>query len=320
MVPESYQSFLPEPPLPINKYEGETEGMLAEELGAVEVVKTAIAERASADEILEKLNSLPNPLPEAMDDGFSPHQISIFVTVLLNAASKSFTHLFSAVGKFQSVLKILCATDDGQLCLLRTVYEVWRNHQQLLVILVDKLLKAEIVSVENVANWIFSTEMSEDLMRTYVWEILFATIRKKAKAVTKQQNEIANEKVKLAKFEAEDSDKVAPDDADDIPSEDKIERMEEVLDTYQSELKNLFLIIFQRFIMLLSDHIQKCEAQGKTFKNYWFRWIIGRLQQVLFEFHSHTFNYLPTLKSLLFTSDVDQHILLIFKQFCSLRA
>lgn len=149
--------------------------------------------------------------------------------------------------------------------------------------------------------------------------------------------------ISVFQFEAEDI-KSALEDMDEIPSEDTIERAEEVLDTYQSDLKNLFLIIFQRFTMLLSEHIQKCEAQGKTFKNYWFRWIMGRLQQVLFEviyhasscvisvltlyvnysstfqFHVHTFNYVPTLKSLVFTNELDQHVLLIFKQFCSLRA
>lgn len=69
----------------------------------------------------------------------------------------------------------------------------------------------------------------------------------------------------------------------DAPTEEMIERMEERLESAQSDQKNLFLIIFQRFIMLLSEHIQRCESQGKSFKNHWFRWTIGRLQQVFFE-------------------------------------
>lgn len=65
--------------------------------------------------------------------------------------------------------------------------------------------------------------------------------------------------------------------------EDKIEKLEEKLDNLQSEQKNLFLTIFQRFIMLLSEHIQSCEIKGKSFKNHWFRWCIGRLQQIFYE-------------------------------------
>ena len=66
-------------------------------------------------------------------------------------------------------------------------------------------------------------------------------------------------------------------------SEESIEKMEEKLETAYSDQKNLFLIVFQHFIMLLSEHIQNCESQNKSFKNHWFRWCIGRLQQVFFE-------------------------------------
>ena len=41
-----------------------------------------------------------------------------------------------------------------------------------------------------------------------------------------------------------DSLELEPDDSD-LPSEEKIERMEERLETVQGEQKNLFLIIFQ---------------------------------------------------------------------------
>ena len=102
--------------------------------------------------------------------------------------------------------------------------------------------------------------------------------------------------------------------------DERIEKLEERYENAQSEQKNLFLIIFQRFIMLLSEHIQTCESQSRSFKNHWFRWCIGRLQQIFYEHHEKIFVYVSTLESLLFTSDLDQHILLIFKQFCSLRA
>ena len=61
-----------------------------------------------------------------------------------------------------------------------------------------------------------------------------------------------------------------------------IEKLEEKLDSLQSEQKNLFLIILQRFIMILTEHIQSCEAEGKSFRNYWYFWTMSRLQEVLF--------------------------------------
>lgn len=68
-----------------------------------------------------------------------------------------------------------------------------------------------------------------------------------------------------------------------VPTEEMVERIEERLDHALSEQKNLFLIIFQHFIMVLSEHIRNCEEQGKSFKTHWFKWMIGRLQQMFFE-------------------------------------
>lgn len=64
------------------------------------------------------------------------------------------------------------------------------------------------------------------------------------------------------------------------PSEDAIERMEEKLEAAQADQKNLFLIIFQRFIMILSEHLVKCDTDGIDYNTHWYKWTIGRLQQV----------------------------------------
>lgn len=63
---------------------------------------------------------------------------------------------------------------------------------------------------------------------------------------------------------------------------DEIEKLEEKLDSAEGQLKNLFLVIFQRFIMILTEHIQSCEAKDKSFRNYWFFWTMSRLQEVFF--------------------------------------
>ena len=37
---------------------------------------------------------------------------------------------------------------------------------------------------------------------------------------------------------------------------------------------------FQRFIMILSEHLVRCDTDGIDFKNPWYHWTVGRLQQV----------------------------------------
>ncbi|XP_077555646.1 nuclear cap-binding protein subunit 1-like [Haemaphysalis longicornis] len=72
--------------------------------------------------------------------------------------------------------------------------------------------------------------------------------------------------------------------------------------------------------MTLTEHIGHCEVEGTNFQTYWFRWTLGRLQEVFFQHHEHVFKYVTTLESLLFTSDIDPHVLEVFQQFAALRA
>jgi nuclear cap-binding protein subunit 1 len=61
--------------------------------------------------------------------------------------------------------------------------------------------------------------------------------------------------------------------------------MEERLETAQADQKNLFLIIFQRFIMILSEHLVRCDTDAVDFKTPWFLWTIGRLHQIFMVHH-----------------------------------
>lgn len=64
------------------------------------------------------------------------------------------------------------------------------------------------------------------------------------------------------------------------PSEEMVEKMEEKLEAANVDQKRLFLIVFQRFIMILSEHLVRCDTDGQDFDTDWYRWTIGRLQQV----------------------------------------
>jgi nuclear cap-binding protein subunit 1 len=87
------------------------------------------------------------------------------------------------------IFKTIVEDDKSQIMVLKTLHEVWKNHQQMTVIMVDKMLKIQIVECSSIANWIFSKEMRNDLTSFYVWEILNSTVNRMNIQVDKLQND-----------------------------------------------------------------------------------------------------------------------------------
>merc|ERR1712029_1328326 len=134
---------------------------------------------------------------------------SIFVQTLLNMGNKSFSHSFAAIAKFHPTLKTLNETEEAQLSTLKSVFELWNCHQQMMVVLVDKMLKAQIVECAAVANWLSSREMVKEFTKAYSWEILHLTIRKMNKHVNKLSKEASDARKMIndeSESDSEDSD------------------------------------------------------------------------------------------------------------------
>lgn len=55
----------------------------------------------------------------------------------------------------------------------------------MLVVIIDKLLKIQIIDCSAVATWIFSKDMTNEFSKMYLWEILHLTIKKMNKHVIK---------------------------------------------------------------------------------------------------------------------------------------
>lgn len=207
------------------------------------------------------------------------------------------------------------------------MFELWHHHQQMMIVLVDKMLKTQIVECSAVANFIFSKEMVIEFTKMYLWEMLHLTIKKMNKHVIKLSGELNEAREKLARAESsssesedeEDPAKKKPENVEK-PTEEMVERMEEKLEAAQADQKNLFLIVFQRFIMILSEHLVRCDTDGRDYNTHWYKWTIGRLQQVFLEHQEQVQKYSSTLETLLFTQDLDPHILEVFQQFVSLQA
>uniref|UniRef100_A0A7N8WSS2 Nuclear cap binding protein subunit 1 n=1 Tax=Mastacembelus armatus TaxID=205130 RepID=A0A7N8WSS2_9TELE len=320
IVPPTFSALIPADPTFTYKYIDESTSSLPGYPAAINV-GNAIKNRASNEEILTILKEVPNPNQEDDDDegeSFNPLKIDVFLQTLLHLAAKSFSHSFSALGKFHEILKTLTESDEGKLHILKVIYEVWRNHPQMIAVLVDKMVRTQIVDCAAVANWLFSQDMAHEFTRLFIWEILHSTIRKMNKHVQKIQKELEEAKDKLEKQQHKrEMEKNSEDE--DGQLEEQIERLQEKVESAQSEQKNLFLVIFQRFIMLLTEHLVRCETGSVDISTPWYKNCIERLQQIFLMHHATIQQYMGTLENLLFTAELDHHILAVYQQFCALQ-
>ncbi|XP_075459263.1 nuclear cap-binding protein subunit 1 isoform X2 [Ascaphus truei] len=321
IVPAAFSVLYPANPSCVFKYGDESSSSLPGYAIAINLTNV-IKNKAVNEDIFNILKDVPNPNQDDDDDegiSFNPLKIEVFVQSLLNLASKSFSHSFSAIAKFHEVFKTLSESDEGKLHILSVMYDVWKNHPQMITVLVDKMIRTQIVDCAAVANWIFSPALSHDFTRLYIWETLHSTIRKMNKHVQKIQRELEETKQRLAKQHKRRDD---DDDSgrEDGPLEEQIERLQEKVESAQSEQKNLFLVIFQRFIMILTEHLVRCETGGINVITPWYKNCVERLQQIFLQHHQIIQQYMVTLENLLFTAELDHHILTVFQQFCALQA
>ncbi|XP_039291918.1 nuclear cap-binding protein subunit 1 [Nilaparvata lugens] len=369
IMPASFEAMVPAKPEPHFKYAAKN----AATQPGTQVSHTlaeAIRQKCTSDDVLAILRQLPHPneedpsasLAASSSTHFNPAHISVLIHTLLHLSAKSFSHSFAAISKYHQVFKTLAESEEAQICILKSLFELWHDHQQMMVVIIDKMLKTQILECSAVANWIFSREMSHEFTKLYLWEILHLTIRKMSKHVARLAREAREARERLgaagASSSGEDDDEEEEDDDLDEaaagggakvggaklggakvggakvggaaaggsassakkPTEEQVERMEERLEAAEADQKNLFLIIFQRFIMILSEHIVRCDTDNQDFKTHWYGWTIGRLQQVFLSHHEQVQAYSATLETLLFTHDLDANILDVFQQFVSLRA
>jgi nuclear cap-binding protein subunit 1 len=279
----------------------------------------AIKNKCTSDELLEQLKEVES----------DTLRVEVFTQSLLFLGHKSFSHSFAAIAKFHPIFKALADTEENQICVLKSVFELWRSHQQMLVVLCDKLLKTGVVECAAVANWVFSKDMVPEFSKCYIWEIVHITIRKMNKHVSKLSKEASEARRLIEDSESDSSD--SDDEAGggkqrrrerrplERPTEETVEKLEERLEAAQADQKNLFLIIFQRFIMILSEHLVRCDTDAVDFKNPWYLWTVGRLHQIFMLHHEQVERYSSTLETLLFTQDLDPNILDVFHQFVALR-
>jgi len=271
----------------------------------------------------------------SIDSEIAALRIECFVLTILRAGLKSISHTYSALTKFHSMFTEVITNRSEQMHCLRAVREFWGRNPLMMLIVIDKMVKLQYLQCSTVVNWIFAKEMESEFMKFSTWELLHNTLKKmmKHKAKVKKDLEDAHEKldVLIDKAKKEEQRHGESDEEDDESKYDitqseierrqeEIEELTEKVETAKKDQKELFLIVFQRFTMIITEHISECEREGVKIANSWYRYTLQRLQEIFLLYHAEIDQYADKIEKLIFTPDIAPHILEVFRRYKSLRS
>ena len=173
-----FSTVLPAKPAIDYKYESDASNQLPGTEYALKLLE-AMKQKCSLDEAMKLLADIPSaPGFDNFELGsrYTGLAIDVFVSVLSFIGQKSFSHMLAGISKFYPLLLEFAQTDDGQLLMLQTLFQLWHYHRQMLVVVVDKLVKAQIIQYQSIPNWLFSPSMLPQLIYGYVYELLYTII------------------------------------------------------------------------------------------------------------------------------------------------
>ncbi|KAF8366504.1 ncbp-1, partial [Pristionchus pacificus] len=331
ILPESHKRLQPAKPDVIYPMEDENH----EEFERARHFQALFQEKLAADAMIEELR-----VEEQTGEGpeFDSRAFSVFFAVLLKLASKSFSHNFAALTRYHKTLKHVVANSPTmQQTLLSTLYGCWRNNTQMMLILIDKLLKMQILDCSVVVAWIFDGEdAQQEHSRQWLWEMLNNSLGKLGKHVAKckkdletlkeakQRKEKARkEKEAEAQGEGEGKDDEKMEEGDDEAAaaemDGEVLTKEAEVEALADAQKRIFLDVLMKFASALTTRLQE-QGDGAE-KSLWYTFVQGRMRHVFLAHEPVIREFAVELEQqLVAKTDLDRRAIQVFAEFAALRA
>ncbi|MCP9265307.1 NCBP1 [Dirofilaria immitis] len=226
---------------------------------------------------------------------------------------------------YSTLKEFIGGREDAQLTILRTLYETWKLHGQMIIVLVTKLLKMSLVDASAVVAWLFSDEMKSEFERLWIWEVLDRALEHVSGHVRRSRQAIENGKCKNEQkdshHENNDFDMEVDEHGKTDPS--TVERFikdSEFADLHEC-LKNLLLDVLHKFTVTLAEHIVNSESSGSDFQNNWYLYVTGRFKNVFLKHWKDLFEFREALEEELFKEfAIDNNVMENYNQFKALMA
>lgn len=317
LVPKEFSVLVPPEPSPQFKYSEEKGATLPEY-----TLSTQLLEAIRSKESTEKLSAILDSLPtvcaelEGNEAALLETKVSLLTHCVLHVGSKTISHCSLALHKFRPLFLELLKPDTAKLACLKAAAEFYATNSQLLTLVVDKMLRMQIVDSMAVLEWLSTPEVVPLYTRQFVWDIVESTLLKQNKAYIQATKELSDTQEELRKVSDLDTVALGGETRQDL--ERKKELAEEKLEECEKTLKDFFVTFCKKMVHLLSNHLVSFDAEKPDCFTPWFCCTLDYFRQLLVQNYSSSVRYQSTLESTVFTPDVDNIILEIFSQFQAL--
>jgi len=306
-IPESFQSLMPDRPLPSFPFDQND--------NALHKQATILFNKLRAKETSENIQALLLLTPaDAHDKTESDSEfatltyeqkIELLVHALLKIGAKSFSHLLAALERYASLLRGVITTSAAKLLAVKVAAEVWANSPQNIIILLERLLTANIVDHIAIIQWVLSVPQQKNFTRSFLWDILRNTINKALSRTDSLKEELRSAEEALEKVPSAER-------KDDIPEVKRVNDRKASLLASNQQLSTLFSVVFQNFINCISDRFA---VQEGTDADFWLSCTFGHLKEVGRRYREHI--VFDRDMEELFTSCIDKKVHQLFYQLKS---
>ncbi|ODQ64537.1 hypothetical protein NADFUDRAFT_47202 [Nadsonia fulvescens var. elongata DSM 6958] len=169
-LPDEFVSLLPDfQEEPIFKYL-EAESLFQNE---VHGLISCLREKKSSEEFYNTLNQISEktelePAQKEVTD--------VVVSSVCYLGNRSLSHANSWIGRAMEYLKSVCDDEVSMGYAVASVMEYWKEQQFIGVLILDQMLKQNVISALSIVNWLFEDEQRIIFTTNHGWEALLRTL------------------------------------------------------------------------------------------------------------------------------------------------
>ena len=170
-----------------------------------------------------------------------------------------------------SVLLELNMSNEQKLMTIQVAFEFWHQNTQFFEITLDKFMNYRILDPTSIISWILSGPvLQENYSQFYIWSILKMTINKVLLKV--EQLKVKLQDAKGLKMDMN----VDPMDEGNTEIE-SVSNLESMLESANREQKEIFILVLQKFIQILSEKLTK---DPQALQSAWWKWVSESMREI----------------------------------------